>query len=176
VIGVAVFPERAYYAPPPPRPYTPSYPYDDAAPYGSHAERKSKSAESEGLDKRSDAAGRGVLGEPPASAAPAPSVAEADGSYRSRQAPSRRPGLGTEFGEAMTSPIREVDFVRANASRPSVMLGMRYNDRAGLLAVGIDVDGYYGGPDDTDLRQTANPFPVSQRGYATPPAGWRRRW
>src|SRR6185503_2691427 len=29
VIGVAVFPER-YYAPPRPRPYEPSYPYDEA--------------------------------------------------------------------------------------------------------------------------------------------------
>jgi len=39
----------------------------------------------------------------------------------------------------------------------------------------VDVDGVWG-PEDTYLRQTAHPFPVSQRGYATPPPGWRREW
>ena len=100
-------------------------------------------------------------------------MASNDGAL-SRRAPSQRPGLGTEYGEATHSPIREVNFVRANAGRPSLMLGLRYNDRPGLMAVGIDVDNTWG-PDDTYLRQTAHPFPASTRGgYATPPPGWRR--
>ena len=92
-------------------------------------------------------------------------------------APSARPGLGTEFGESVHSPIHEVSFTRANPGHPSVMLGLRYNDRDGLIARGIDVDSYYGHDHDHDhdgwLRGTADPFPVSHR-YATPPPGRRR--
>jgi hypothetical protein len=172
VIGVAVFPERVYTPPPPPRPVYPYYPYE-SAPHGRGDADKSK---------------RGAA-EPPASAAPAPDsggraaessdAARGEGGIASRSrapGPMHRPGLGTEFGEAVTSHIREVDFVRANATRPAAVLGMRYNDRAGLMAVGIDVDNAYWGYDDTYLRQTARPFPVSQHGYATPPPGWRRQW
>jgi hypothetical protein len=105
-------------------------------------------------------AGRGKSAEPSASAA----------------APRRaRPGLGTEFGEEVSSPVREVSFVRASAGRPALVLGLRYDDRGGLLALGIDVDGRGWSDDDTALRQTATPFPVSTRGYAAPPPGWRGR-
>ena len=38
----------------------------------------------------------------------------------------------------MSSQIREVEFVRANASQPSVVLGVRYNDHDGLVAMGVD--------------------------------------
>jgi hypothetical protein len=165
VIGVAVFPERVYS--PPPRPYQPYYPYDDATPYRNrgYADKKAESSEGDG---RAD---------PSSEAAPAPAsppVASNDGAS-ARRAPSQRPGLGTEYGEATHSPIHEVSFVRANPSRPSVLLGLRYNDRPGLMAVGIDVDNMWG-PDDTYLRQTAHPFPVSTQGYSTPPPGWRRQW
>jgi hypothetical protein len=84
-----------------------------------------------------------------------------------------RPGLGTEFGEAVASNIQEVEFLRANASVPSVILGVRYNDRDGLLAMGVNVDGVYPWP-DTELRRTADPFPSSPRRYAAPPKGWQR--
>ena len=85
-----------------------------------------------------------------------------------------RSGLGTEFGEAVSSPTYEVEFVRANPSRPAVILGLRYNDRDGLIAMGIDVDG----PDyaywrEQELRRTADPFPAADRRYAAPPPGWR---
>jgi hypothetical protein len=184
VIGVAVFPER-YYAPPPRPYYRPYYPYDDAPTDRSYESRR-KSEDSAGRDESGAGGLYGLRGAPPAassgapvapSASPAsPPVAEAEKvAPYAHQAPSRRPGLGTEFGEAVSSPVREVEFVRANAVRPSVILGMRYNDRAGLVAAGIDVDNVWG-PDDTYLRQTAQPFPVSQRGYATPPPGWRREW
>jgi hypothetical protein len=93
------------------------------------------------------------------------------------QAPAKRsrPGLGTEYGEAVSSPIYEVEFVRANSSRPAAVLGARYNDREGLIAMGIPVDG----TDDTcasdaDLRLSAEPFPATDRRFAAPPPGWRR--
>jgi len=168
VIGVAVFPERVYT--PPPRPYTPYYPYDRADPYDRDGRG---SARSEHKNKSADAAPAPSTA--PSAAPESGAIAEGEAPRAKSHAPSRRPGLGTEFGEAMSSHIREVEFVRANASRPAVVLGVRYNDRAGLIAAGVDVDGRYG-PDDTYLRQTANPFPVSQRGFAAPPSGWRGRW
>jgi hypothetical protein len=82
-----------------------------------------------------------------------------------------RSGLGTEFGEAMSSHIEHVAFVRAQPSRPASLLGARYNDRAGLYALGIDVDGR-DPPSDLALRQSADPFPAQR--YARPPADWRR--
>jgi hypothetical protein len=82
-----------------------------------------------------------------------------------------RSGLGTEFAEAMSSHIEHVAFVRAHPTRPSSVLGARYNDCAGLYALGIDVDGREQ-PSDLALRQSANPFPSQH--YARPPADWRR--
>jgi len=83
-----------------------------------------------------------------------------------------RPGLGTEFGEAVSSQIHEVEFVRANQSEPAALLGLRYNDRAGLIAMGINVDGPWCCSDDSHLRRTADPFPVSH--FARPPSGWQQ--
>ena len=63
------------------------------------------------------------------------------------------------------------------------MLGARYNDRAGLLALGIPVDSYYDQTcyngygyyyDEGDLRRTADPVPVADRRFAAPPPGWQR--
>jgi hypothetical protein len=178
VIGVAVFPER--YVPPPPPVYYPPYrrPYDydyerrsyDDSPSGledsappPHAPAPHASAE--GKDKGSGGVGR--------SANAAPSAAEAD-EAPAVPAKRSRPGLGTEYGEAVNSPIYEVEFVRANATRPSVVLGAHYNDHDGLLAMGIPVDGPETCDDDADLRNTADPFPVSDGRYAAPPPGWRR--
>jgi hypothetical protein len=156
VIGVAVFPERVTYYPRPPYypseiPFSP--PYDRMEREGS---RKSKPA-------------------PPASRSGATADAsEPPRAAEARGGPSPRPGLGTEFGEQLSAPVREVPFVRAVPGRPSVTLGCRYNDEPGLVALGIDLDGPYR-PDDTFLRQTATPFPTSYRGYAAPPPGWRGR-
>jgi hypothetical protein len=52
------------------------------------------------------------------------------------------------------------------------VIGARYDDRAGLMALGIDVDGER--TSDARLRATAEPFPVVEQGYAEPPPGWRR--
>ena len=83
-----------------------------------------------------------------------------------------RPGLGTAFGERVDSAVQEVPFSRQNASYPSAVLGVRYNDRAGLIAMGVNVDGYPYYENDSYTRRTAEPFPVSERRYATPPRGW----
>ena len=85
-----------------------------------------------------------------------------------------RPGLGTEYGEAVSSPIYEVEFVRANAGRPAAFLGAHYNDHDGLLAMGIPVDGPPTCEDDADLRNSADPFPASDGRYAAPPPGCHR--
>jgi hypothetical protein len=172
VIGVAIFPER--YVPPPPVYYQPR-PY--AAPESSRMRRESEDKEGlHGLAEDLPAA-------PPATSAPRGSGAGSAGHSAAEAAPydgarampekKSRPGLGTEYGEAVRSPIYEVEFVRANAARPSALLGARYNDRDGLLAMGIPID------DDTcasdaDLRLSADPFPAAERRYAAPPAGWRR--
>ncbi|HZL19696.1 MAG TPA: hypothetical protein VFG23_18325 [Polyangia bacterium] len=182
VIGVAVFPERYV---PPPIVYPPRRPL--ALPESS---RRYEEGDAQ------DSLGRGY-GVPPAPSAEAPASRSAarsanasdaplsdDGGGRSAkgasaeaQAPAKRsrPGLGTEYGEAVSSPIYEVAFVRANSSRPAALLGARYNDREGLIAMGIPVDRY----DDpcaseADLRLSAEPFPATDRRFAAPPPGWRR--
>jgi hypothetical protein len=178
VVGVAIFPER--YVPPyayrmpqplatPPGPYRDQYGYDEDL-------RERSSGPAPHAKKGADAAGRAA---PSAAEAPLADAAPA-GSAKSEAAPyarRSRPGLGTEYGEAVSSPIYEVEFVRANAGRPAAVLGMRYNDREGLIAMGIPVD-YVpmncGEWDDGDLRRTADPFPVSDRRFAAPPPGWRR--
>jgi hypothetical protein len=146
VIGVAVFPERTYV--PRPRPIYPlgqGYPASPSADAPARSEGKAAAPSARAMEEE---AGRGQA--------------------------TRRPGLGTEFGEAVDSRVRAVAFTRANPNTPAVILGVRYNDRPGLLALGIDVDGIYDDGREAWLRGTANPFPVSQRSYATPPPGWRR--
>ena len=143
VIGVAVFPERWY-----PR-REPVYPLPQGPWYG-NAPRDLEAPQGE-------------------SAAP-----ESRGKSLSAplaQKPAERPGLGTEFGEAVPSQVTEVPFLRASP-QPSATIGARYDDRRGLVALGIDVDG--GVLSEAQIRHTAEPFPVVERGYASPPPGWRR--
>ena len=172
VIGVAVFPERVYR--PRPLPVTPPCCFDGYR--------------DDELGYRGTPTGEKRAEQAPA--APAPDEAYAEGGSLGRAkgaasnkasasadyAPTRRerPGLGTEFGEAVSSHIQEVEFVRANSSVPAVILGVRYNDHDGLVALGVNVDGVYPWPGDTELRRTADPFPVSPRRYAAPPSGWQR--
>lgn len=184
VIGVAVFPERIVRQPiyvPEPRYMEPSAPADRRSSYD--APRSDYFAEDKAGPAReappAPTASQAPMGRASGSGSASPSKAErsssalAEGS-RADEAESRRArtGLGTEFGEARYSQVQHVEFVRANATRPSAVLGARYNDRAGLYALGIDVDGYYE-PSDLALRQSADPFPTSRR-FARPPADWRR--
>jgi hypothetical protein len=155
VIGVAVFPERVR-----PRPvYTPKTDYErsaDSRQGAGFAESAHEQPRTQSADVQPAA--------PSSSSAPAAAArAEAKSTRRERS------GLGTEFGEAVSSTISHVAFVRSHATQPSAVFGARYNDRAGLLALGIVLDG----PSDLALRQSANPFPRQQH-YARPPADWRR--
>jgi hypothetical protein len=179
VIGVAVFPERFV---PPPIVYPPRRPlalpessrrYEEedaqdslgrgsgAAPAAPPASRSADRSASDGEDALSDDGGG----------------RRAKGAAAEAQAPAKRSraGLGTEYGEAVSSPIYEVAFVRASSGHPAAFLGARYNDREGLIAMGIPVDG----TDDpctseADLRLSAEPFPATDRRFAAPPPGWRR--
>jgi hypothetical protein len=159
VIGIAFFPERERPVRLPPRPII----SDD---------RPRSSAESAPPSKASpyggDGAGRAPTEARESSAAPAPSADKKDGAYAPRGAaepPSSRPGLGTEFGEQRYSSVHYTSFQRESPSHPSSVVELRYNDREGLLALGIPVDRF--APSDLSLRETADPFPRNR--FATPP-------
>lgn len=175
VIGVAIFPERVA---PPPRPlYLPrsrsapepmyegelgAAPADDDASFAEHSVPSGRDA-------------RGAGGPPAAASAPArPAEALRKSSAESHKA--QRPGLGTEFGEAVQSQVYEVAFVRESATRPAVTLGLRYNDHAGLVAMGVPVDWpVHPYLSDAELRRTARPFPTSGGRFAAPPPRWSGR-
>jgi hypothetical protein len=89
--------------------------------------------------------------------------AGADGDYY-EPAPSARPGLGTEFGEYRYSAVTWTQFVRTHPTRPSAVLELRYNDAAGLQALGIRLVE----ADDLVTRETAAPFPGDPH-FARPP-------
>jgi hypothetical protein len=177
VIGVAVFPERVYvprpvYVPPP-RCCIDDYRGNELGYRDGPAEKRSAQGAPAPAAAPPMASAESARGAGGADAAKGKVASEASADY----APARRqyrPGLGTEFGEAVASRIQEVEFVRANAASPAVILGVRYNDHDGLLAMGVNVDGVYPWPGDADLRRTADPFPSSPRRYAAPPAGWQR--
>ena len=71
--------------------------------------------------------------------------------------PRERLGLGTEFGEQRYSAASYTRFVRAHG-RPVAIAELRYNDTAGLMALGIPVQPL---PDSGEImvRETADPFP-----------------
>ncbi|HEU0035722.1 MAG TPA: hypothetical protein VFQ53_34155 [Kofleriaceae bacterium] len=79
---------------------------------------------------------------------------------------TNRPGLGTEFGESRYSAASFTKFVRA-AQRPIAIAELRYNDAAGLIALGIHAQPL---PDEGEImtRETADPFP-GDHNYARPP-------
>lgn len=141
VIGVAVFPERA------PRPPAPLRPLE--------------------REPASDAASRaGAKASEAAPSANAPSGPTA----RSERQGAERPGLGTEFAEEHASYAQQVPFERERA-RPDAVLTLRYDDRQGLLALGVPVDGRVQRGDPW-LRESAEPF-RRDAAFAEPPPGWR---
>jgi hypothetical protein len=104
----------------------------------------------------------GGNGAPAAKAAPPPQhrrmEAEADEGGLEEKAPSTgRLGLGTQFGEQRTSSATYTRFVRS-PGRPVAIAELRYNDAAGLTALGINVQPL---PDEGEImtRETADPFP-----------------
>lgn len=96
----------------------------------------------------------------------APSAGESRSSAAKK--PTDRPGLGTQFGEQHESRVRQTTFIRESAS-PTQTVELRYNDRAGLRALGIQIP-----PepaivdDDLRMRESATPFPGDRR-FAQPP-------
>jgi hypothetical protein len=149
VVGVAFFPER--WRPPLPVPL----------PFGGRdrLQRPEARAPAEG----------GAAGD--ASGAPAPSASGAPEALAERERATRR-GLGTEFGEEHASAVRHVAFERASA-RPDGVLTLRYDDRDGLLALGVDPGAWvWSASEEAWLRESAEPF---RRDFAEPPPGWDRR-
>jgi len=71
--------------------------------------------------------------------------------------PTYRPGLGTEFGESRSSAANYTRFTRST-TRPIAIAELRYNDAAGLMALGIAIQAP---PDENEImtRETADPFP-----------------
>ncbi|AUX42706.1 uncharacterized protein SOCE26_041390 [Sorangium cellulosum] len=153
VIGLAVFEERAPLPPPPPTAAPPSPPpmFSGAPPIGGAAPAPAAPPPS-GAVARAPMAPPG-FGPP----APAPGAAYAP-------APQAPKGLGTTFGERRESRIHSTTFDRATP-KPAAVLVIRYEQREGLRALGIAVDGL-------SERETASPFPA-ETGFAKPPPGWR---
>ncbi|HEY0195722.1 MAG TPA: hypothetical protein VGC42_31625 [Kofleriaceae bacterium] len=184
VIAVALYEEQAVpeqqiivgSAPPAPAPYDrrPDYSDDlsDAAP------GRAAKAGQEASKKRAATAEASPAVRP---AAPAPSPTGGAGAATMRRSPAKddnyadgaddeyvppathgaqpheRLGLGTEFGEQRTSSVSYTQFVRA-PGRPVAIAELRYNDVAGLIALGIRAQPL---PDAGELmtRETADPFP-----------------
>jgi hypothetical protein len=179
VIAVALFEEEVQRpqeiivqgAPPPHRFRRPA---DDFEVH-SRAEGKAPSAPSKQAMRRPAPAPRPAP--PPAAeagGAPAPSASapadfydEAPPPVVTREQSRSRPGLGTEFGEQRYSAVSFTRFVRA-ANRPIAIAELRYNDAAGLMALGIHVQPL---PDEGEImtRETADPFPGDHHRFATRP-------
>jgi hypothetical protein len=175
VIGVAIFRENPPAVteipiPEMPEPTPPKFPedpeYEDEEPGTSDT----PSAAGAGNAPSRSESQHGEATPSPPSTPPSGDALSTNGSTSTIN-PDNRPGLGTAFGEERSQPVVEVPFDRESPSRPDALWVMRYDDRSGLVALGIDVD-----HDDDDfeadraLRATALPF--RNLSYAKPPAGW----
>lgn len=106
----------------------------------------------------------------PRAAAPSKAGAapRADESRSASKKSADRPGLGTQFGEQHESHVQRTTFIRENQS-PTSTVELRYNDKAGLRAMGIVIhEPREIEDDDVVLRDTATPFPGDRR-FAQPP-------
>jgi hypothetical protein len=194
VIAVALFEEQPApdeqqiivgQAPPPPRRHRP-YDYRDdldasrsapgatgpapaSPPRPARVDRSASADEAPRRALKKDS-GRAEAAPAPAASAPSggyapPSDGEGDDVAMPEPQGRERLGLGTEFGEQRTSAASYTRFVRA-AGRPAAIAELRYNDAAGLIALGIPVQPMPDG-DEVMLRETANPFPGDR--FAQPP-------
>ena len=172
VIGVAIFTERAQpqlvlseRTPEPSRFREPDSSYDD---WGEE--------ESPPPPPKSRPAAKGSVGGQPGFGGASRSGARKETAERSvaqdrgpgccGARPKERPGLGTEFGERRYSAASYTRFERSHATRPTAVAEFRYNDRQGLLALGIALPPLVDA-DEISTRETANPFPGSH--FASPP-------
>jgi len=191
VVGVAIFAERPQPQVVMPAPVEerrhvhwdePDYDYrDDAggAPRGGAADKTAERSEAEepAAPPPAQPSATGLGGS--VSRAPAKPAPPARHRYRDTVSkreccgaakPKERPGLGTEFGERRYSAVSFTRFERANPTKPTALAEFRYNDRDGLLALGIQLPPLVD-PDEISTRETADPFPASS--FSNPPAGWR---
>lgn len=111
----------------------------DVAGYPQAASQPGNYAPSESSSFESSAkSGAAAPAPPPASRPQAGSAgrsASADSAPAPREpSPQQRPGLGTEFGEARTSRVHDVTFVR-EVGRPFAFAALNYNDRKGVDAL-----------------------------------------
>ncbi|MBK8253607.1 MAG: hypothetical protein IPK82_13190 [Polyangiaceae bacterium] len=107
---------------------SPSYGPREAAGYGQPGQAQTTSADRDGWFEPSAPA-------PAASAAPQSwGGSAAEESARAPQ-PTLRPGLGTEWGETLSSRITSTPFLRADAGSPFASSSMFYNDAAGARAM-----------------------------------------
>lgn len=114
-------------------------------------------------------------------------MAPADASVSGMPSPpmeKQKPGLGTAYGEQRFSSVRTVQFRRADATHPAMLLSMRYNDAEGVNAISQWKTGAYpqrasnqSGPVSLTLRDEAgSPLPGAQVAsdlYAVGEAGAR---
>lgn len=128
VVGVAFFPARERPRPrPTPRPIygrpgDDQPDYDDDYGYGPSKDRAEAPAATRSAE---ESAGSGR-------------AESRAGSVGDGARPARRQNLGTQYGERRSSVVNEVEFTRANPTRPSKVISIRYDDRRGLLAAGIE--------------------------------------
>ena len=111
---------------------------------GSYAARSPEAAapfEPQGQTNAKSSSQAGYPGGASGAPAPAPPSASEDvspsqpGRSADAPVPQNRPGLGTEWGEARRSEVRDVSFVRSDAARPFAVATLHYNDRAGVDAM-----------------------------------------
>ncbi len=185
VVGVAFFREKAA-----PEPVQIPYPVYDPCPncdYGGPPPGASPRGGADGDESASTgeikAGGRGNVRRPSTDARPQKSAPSATGAPPMRptdkdmarnEEPNvmrERPGLGTEYGERRTSAVVRVTFERDTAA-PCCLVSLRYNDRGGLVALGIQLEDPV---DATEIwtRETANPFPGTEP-FSKPPIGWQQ--
>jgi len=152
VIGVAFFPERER-----PQQVIPEPHYYDERTRSSGGPMPPRKSAARDAEASSQAPA------PPSAAAPK-GDAPAGGAAR----PEARRGLGTEFGEQRSSSAGYTTFQRENQRQPEHIAEIRYNDREGLLALGLPVDrAMTARESELSRRESADPFPRSR--YASPP-------
>lgn len=145
----------------------------DTAPGAARAKRPAPAREEASAEAPADYGGGargGAVASRPAMPAPPPSPMPSGDRCcdepRPTEAKRDRLGLGTEFGEQRYSAASYTRFVRAG-DKPIAIAELRYNDRAGLSALGLPLAPT---PDEDEimLRETADPFPGDR--FARPPS------
>ncbi len=95
---------------------------------------QAKSAPSSAADAPSPAFERSNGASKSAASPQQPGAVAESSARRNEPSPDSRPGLGTEFGEARTSRVHDVTFVR-DGGRPFAIAALNYNDRRGVDAL-----------------------------------------